>query len=128
MCMDQCCGGYLSVRSKSKAYVFNFLVVFFILTLLIPTYLGPTLYTKMGGGGKGHLDPLLSHQHLNIKFCKVLEIPFKISEKTKACKKSFVWLRWQLFDKMMLFTNNCQNDYEKQLTFKCSQKPQVRRC
>ena len=29
---------------------------------------------------------------------------------------------------MMLFTNNCQNDYEKQVVFKCSQKPQITRC
>ena len=33
--------------------------------------------------------------------------------KYKVCKKSFVWLPWQLFDNMVLFTNNCQNDYEK---------------
>ena len=29
---------------------------------------------------------------------------------------------------MVLFTNNCQNEYEKQVFFKCSQKPQIRRC
>ena len=28
--------------------------------------------------------------------------------KHKVCKKSFVWLPWQLFDNIVLFTNNCQ--------------------
>ena len=46
--------------------------------------------------------------------------------KYKVCKTSFVWLRWQLFDNMVLFANNCQNDYDKQVLFKCSQKPQIR--
>ena len=47
------------------------------LTLLIPSYFGPTLYTKGGGGGGegGHPD---------LKFCKVLEIPFKVSENTRV--------------------------------------------
>ena len=35
--------------------------------------------------------------------------------KYKVCKQSFVWLPWQLFDNMVLFANNCQNDYEKQV-------------
>ena len=48
--------------------------------------------------------------------------------KHKVCKKSFVWLPWQLFDSMVLFANNCQNEYEKQVFLKCSQKPQIRRC
>ena len=29
---------------------------------------------------------------------------------------------------MVQKANNCQNDYEKQVNFKCSQKPQIRRC
>ena len=29
---------------------------------------------------------------------------------------------------MVLFANNCQNDYEKQVIFECSQKPQIKRC
>ena len=29
---------------------------------------------------------------------------------------------------MVLFANNCQNEYEKQVFFKCSNKPQKRRC
>ena len=33
-----------------------------------------------------------------------------------------------MFDNMVLFANNCQNDYEKQVIFKCSRKPQIRRC
>ena len=33
------------------------------LTLLIPSYFGPTLYTK-GGGGGGHLDPYLINSWL----------------------------------------------------------------
>ena len=37
--------------------------------------------------------------------------------KHKVCKKSFVWLPWQLFDNMVLYTNNCQNEYEEQRYF-----------
>ena len=48
--------------------------------------------------------------------------------KHKVCKKSFAWLPWQLLDNMVLFANNCQNEYEKQVFFNCSKKPQVRRC
>ena len=33
-----------------------------------------------------------------------------------------------MFDNMVLFVNNCQNDYENQVIFKCSRKPQIRRC
>ena len=32
-----------------------------------------------------------------------------------------------MFDNMVFFANNCQNDYEKQVIFKCSQKPKIRR-
>ena len=49
-------------------------------------------------------------------------------KKTKVSKKSFVWLPWQLFDNMVLFAKNCQNVYEKQVIFKCFQKPQILRC
>ena len=52
---------------------------------------------------------------INLKLCKVLDIHFKVSENTRFVKKSFVWLPWQLFDNMVLFTNNCQNEYEKQV-------------
>ena len=55
-----------------------------ILTLLIPSYFGPTLYTK-----RGHLDPPTISSTLgctNLKFCKVLEIPFKVSENTRFVK------------------------------------------
>ena len=61
-----------------------------LLTLLIPSYFGPTLYTK-GGSSRppGHLDPLnisLTISCTNVKFCKVLEIPFKVSENTRFVK------------------------------------------
>ena len=48
------------------------------LTLLIPSYLGPTLYT---GGSSGPPPPTISSTLgcTNLKFCKVLEIPFKVS-------------------------------------------------
>ena len=39
--------------------------VCYMLTLLKPNYFRPTLYTK--GGGGGHLDSLLSHQHLVVQ-------------------------------------------------------------
>ena len=29
---------------------------------------------------------------------------------------------------MVLFTNNSQNEYKKQVFFKCIQKPQIRKC
>ena len=65
-----------------------------ILTLLIPSYFGPTLYTKGGGGGgrggKGHLDPPTISSTLdctNLRFCKVLDIiPFQVSENTRSVK------------------------------------------
>ena len=90
------------------------------LILLIPSYFGPILYTK-----GGYLDPptiSLTLSCTNVKFCKVLEIPFKVSENKKSVKKPFLWLPWQLFDNMVLFTNNFQNVYEKQVIFKRFQK------
>ena len=52
------------------------------LTILnIPSYFGPTLYTK-----GGHLDPPTISSTLgctNLKFGKVFEIPFKVSEITR---------------------------------------------
>ena len=47
--------------------------------------------------------------------------------KYKVCTKSSVWLPWKLFDNLVLFANNCQNDYEKQVIFECSQTPQIKR-
>ena len=48
-----------------------------VLTLLIPSYFGPTLYTKGGGGGgEGPSGPPTISSTLgctNLKFCKVLE-------------------------------------------------------
>ena len=95
-------------------------------TLLIPSYFGPTLYTKGGSSGPPY--------YLNNTWLYKRQILQGIRDtlqglrKYKVCKKSFVWLLWQLFDNMVLFANNCQNDYEKQVIFKCSQKPQIRRC
>ena len=82
-------------------------------------------YTKLfqtepqggGGGGGGRSGPYhrSALRCTNVKFCKVLEIPFMISENKKVSKEIFCV--WQLFDNMVLFANNCQNDYEKQVTF-----------
>ena len=94
------------------------------LTLLILSYFGPTLYTKGSSGPPHYLINTWLYK------CQILQGIRDILQglrKYKVCKKSFVWLPWQLFDKMVLFTNNCQNDYEKQVIFKCSQKPQIRR-
>ena len=48
-----------------------------------------TLYQGGGGGGGGHLDPPTISSTLdctNLKFCKVLDIPFKVSENTRFVK------------------------------------------
>ena len=82
-------------------------------------------FISRGGGSSGPPTISLTLDCTNLKFCKVLDIPFKVSENTRFAKKSFVWLPWQLFDNMVLFANNCQNEYEKQVFFKCSQKPQM---
>ena len=98
------------------------------LNLLIPSYFGPTLYTK-GGGGGGHLDPyyLINTWLYQPQILQGIRYTLQDLRKHKVCKKSFVWLPWQLFDNMVLFANNCQNDFKKQVFFKCSQKPQIRR-
>ena len=98
------------------------------LTLLIPSYFGPTLYTN-GGYVEPPPPPTISSTFscAIFKFCKILEIPFKVSENKRLVKKSFVWLPWQLFDNMMLFANNCENVYKKLVIFKCFQKLQILR-
>ena len=77
-----------------------------------------------------YLDPPISSALgcTNVKFCKVLKIPFKVSENERLVKKSFVWLPWQLFDYLVLFSNNCQNVYEKLVISKCFQKQQISSC
>ena len=65
-----------------------------ILTLLIPSYFGPGFTPR----GEGYLDPHTTSSTLNctnIKFCKVSEIHFKVSENKRSVKKYFVWLPWQ---------------------------------
>ena len=54
------------------------------LTLLIPSYFGPTLYTKVGSTGPPIISSTL--HCTSLKFCKVLDIPFKISENTRFVK------------------------------------------
>ena len=51
------------------------------LTLLMPSYFGPTLYTQ----GVIWFPPTISSTLgcTNLKFCKVVEIPFKVSENTR---------------------------------------------
>ena len=95
------------------------------ITLVIPSY---SLHTK---GGEGVIwTPYYVINTLLYKRQRLQGIRGTLQglRKCKICKKSFVWLPWQLFDNMVLFANNCQNDYEKQVIFKCSQKPQIRRC
>ena len=80
----------------------------------------------------GHLDPhphyLINNWLYKRQILQGIRDTLQGLRKCKVCKKSFVWLPWQLFDDMVLFANNCHNDYEKQVIFKCSQKPQIRRC
>ena len=65
----------------------------------------------------------------SVKFCRALEIPFKVSESYRVVENLlYGWLPWQLFDNMVFFANNCQNVYEKQVIFKYFQKPQISRC
>ena len=52
--------------------------------LPIPSYFRPTLYTKGGSSGPPTISSTLGCT--NIKFCKVLEIPFKVSENTRFVK------------------------------------------
>ena len=63
-----------------------------ILTLFILSYFGPTLYTN-GVIWTPHPPPtppppyyLINTFCTNLKFCKVLEIPFKVSENTRFVK------------------------------------------
>ena len=51
------------------------------LTLLIPSYFGRTLYTKGPPTISSTLDCT------NLKFCKVLDIPFKVSKNTRFVKR-----------------------------------------
>ena len=100
-----------------------------LLTLLIPSYFGPTLY--INGGGGVIWTPLYYLINTSLYKPQILQgIRYTLQDlrKYKVCKKSFVWLPWKLFDNMMFFANNCQNENEKQAFFKCSQKPQIRMC
>ena len=87
------------------------------LTLLIPRYFGPTLYTK---GGRVIWTPyyLINTWLYKRQILQGIRDTLQGLRKYKVCKKSFVWLPWQPFDNMVLFANNCQNDYEKQVIFK----------
>ena len=93
------------------------------------------LYPHIIPRGEGVIStpPPLSHQPK----CKILykrkilqgiRDTFQGLRKSKVSRKSFVWLSWQLFDNMVLFTNNCQNVYENEVIFKCFQKPQISKC
>ena len=55
------------------------------LSLLIPSYFGPTLYTRRGGSS-GPPTSSSTLDCINLKFCKVLDTPFKISENTRFVK------------------------------------------
>ena len=100
-----------------------------LLSILIPSYFGPTLHSKKGGGSSGPLPYYLINTWLyKRQILQGIRDTLQGLRKYKVCKKYFVWLPWQLFDNMMLFAKNYQNDYEKLVIFKCSQKPQIRRC
>ena len=63
----------------------SFLKTGTILTLLIPSYFGPGFIPR----GEGYLDPLTTSSTLsctNIKFCKVSQIHFKVSENKRLVK------------------------------------------
>ena len=96
------------------------------LTLLIPSYFGPALYTKRGVIWTPYY--LINTWLYKPQILQGIRDTLQSLRKHKVCKKPFVWLPWQLFDNMVLFANNCQNEYEKQVFFKCSQKPQIKRC
>ena len=99
------------------------------LTLFIPRYFGPTLYTKGGGGGVIWNPYYLINKWLYKPYIlQGIRDTLQGLRKHEVCKKSFAWLPWQLFDNIVLFATNCQNEYEKQVFFKCFQKPQIRRC
>ena len=112
-------------------HFFAFFILFQLnLTLLIQSYFGPTLYTN---GGGGHLPPPPPHYLINTSLYKPqilqgIRDTLQGLRKDKVCKKSFVWLPWQLFENMVLFANNCQNESEKQVFFKCCQTPKIGRC
>ena len=82
-------------------------------------------------GGRGHLEPPTISSTLgctNLKFCKVLEIPFKVSENIRFVKNLWYGYHGNCLITCFFFTNNCPKEYEKQVFFKCSQKPQIKRC
>ena len=101
------------------------LYVFPILTLLISSYFGPHFIPRRVIWTPPYLINTLLYKP---QILQGITDTLQGLRKHKVCKKSFVWLSWQLFDNMVLFTNNCQKEHEKQVIFKCSQKPQIRRC
>ena len=61
-----------------------------LLSVIIQSYFGPTLYTNEGGGG-GVSSGLLPYYLINTwlykrQILKVLEIPFKVSKHTRLVK------------------------------------------
>ena len=89
--------------------------------------------TTKGEEGRGEAVSRRPHYLINPKLYKSkilqgIRDTFQGPRKSTVSRKSFVWLPWQLFDNMVFFPNNCQNVYEKQVIFKCFQKPQISRC
>ena len=75
----------VAARSQLCKFAYIGQLYFFpILTLLIPSYFGPTFYIKGGGSSGPPISSTLCCT--NLKFCKVLQIPFKISENTRFVK------------------------------------------
>ena len=100
------------------------------LTLPITSYFGPTHYTKGGGGGVISIPSTISSTLTctNVKFCKLLEIPFKVSESQRLVENFLYgyhgdcYIRWcfsLIFVKM--FTTNRKFS-------KCFHKSQISRC
>ena len=71
----------------------------FALTLLIPSYFGPTLYTR---GVIWTPCYLINTWLYKPQILQGIRDTLQGLRKHKVCKKSFVWLPWQLFDNLVL--------------------------
>ena len=73
----------------------SFLKTGTILTLLIPSYFGPGFIPRALHLALYPFTTSSTTSCTNIKFCKVSEIHFKVSENKRLVKKYFVWFPWQ---------------------------------
>ena len=70
-----------------------------------------------GGGGGVIWTPTISStlDCTNLKFCKILDIPFKVSKNTRVVKIFLYGYHGNCLITWVLFANNCQKEYEKQV-------------